>query len=115
MERVECPRHRKYLYFLLRLIRFICYNVLIWENRFPNERTQYWYRLSRVALDRILQGVIRHTPCDVLSAAYYQGILTAQRRVLRIVGDTINRTSNRRARCLQPFLQVYERKYITHI
>lgn len=110
MERVECPRKRKFLYCLLRVVNFICDKVPSYQSIFSDERRQNWNRLSRNSLDRILERLIRHTPCHVLSLAFYEGILTSHTGILRTVGSSINKTTRRRAKCLQHFLSIYERK-----
>lgn len=110
MERLECPRRRKYLYFLLRLVDFICDSVPPYREYFGDSRTKYWSDLSRAALDRILAKIVRYLPCRVLSSAYQNGLLTTQRGILRTVGRVISRAPQSRAQCLQEFLRTYERK-----
>lgn len=112
MESVIDPRKRKFLYFLIRLVEFICNRVPSYQEIFSDERKNVWYRLSRTSLDAILCRIIRHTPCSVLSSAFNEGLLTAHTGIFYVVGSAIRRSPRRRARCLIPFLDLFEREFL---
>lgn len=110
MQSVECPKRRKYMYFLLRLIDYICDRVPLYDDVFTDYRKIRWYQLSRGALDRILKRIIIGTPCKVLSDAFYQGLLTSHRGIFRHIGCVLSHSKKSRAKCLTPFMVYYRSK-----
>lgn len=103
-------RQQKYLFFLMKLVEFICDALPPYQDIFSDQRTKYWDSLSQRSLNRILQRIVRHTPCRILSQAFVHGLLTTCKRVMCVVGDTLQRSEKHQARCLQTFLEYYESK-----
>lgn len=101
---------RKYLYFLLKLVEFVCDLVPSYQHIFPDQRTRYWDSLSQGTLDSFLERIVQHTPCRILSHAYKQGLLTSHKRILLVVGQALCHSKKNNARCLSSFIQCYERK-----
>lgn len=110
MDRKECRRQHKYRFFLLRLVVFICEAVPAYQNIFPDHRTKYWDSLSLNTLDKILIRIVRHTPCRILSQAFYRGLLTASKRIKCVIGHTLQCSEKYQARCLTSFFENYESK-----
>lgn len=102
---------RKYLWFLFRLVGFICERVPEYAPLFTDERIDNWYHLPNDMLMNIIENLIRHTPCEILNEAYYNGLITADRNLLQIIARTLFLLPNRK--CTRMILNAYEREYNT--
>lgn len=104
MDHAQSLKQQKYLYFVRKLVEFICDAVPSYQMIFPDRRTKYWDSLLSVTLDRILQRIVQHTPCHILSQAFSCGLLTVHNRIHRIVSHTLRSSEKSQARCLALFL-----------